>query len=336
MRLILKVIVVLLLMLSQSAFSAEKGMTVKGIRHASYADFTRIVFEVEAAASYVLMRSDDRSSATLSSYEGPFVLRTPLPVVRDSVVTGLELREVSGRTFVVIRLDGSAGEIKDFVLRRPDRIVIDIAKRAAPIKALPKGQPKVIVLDPGHGGRDMGIVTSRGQEKTLTLDLAFAIRKILQKNPRLEVVLTRNKDRAITLDKRAAASNAAGADLLVSLHAAPGAAARVFIEELFDEPGIREIQPVSGDFLGYEARSKKQEVLWGRQQAAHARESGILGRMLARLLVEQDNAEPFQTSLAPLMAVDAAAVLIETGVDMDRAHVAEAIAGGIEQYVGEN
>lgn len=332
----MKVIIVCFLTFPQSASSVEKGMTVKSVRHASYAAFTRIVFEVETAAPYVLMRSDDGRSITLSSYEGPFVLRTPLPKVNDSVVTGLELREVSGRTFVVILLEGTAGEAKDFVLRGPDRIVIDIAKGAAPIKAQPKDRPRVIVLDPGHGGKDTGIVTSRGQEKTLMLDLAYAVRKILQKNPRLKVVLTRKKDKALTLDKRATASNSVGAELLVSLHAAPGSAARVFIEELSDESGIRAVQAVSGDFLGYEARSERQERLWGRQQTAHARESGILGRTLARRLVGQDYAEPVQVSLALLKAVDAAAIMIEIGVEMDRAQVAEAIAGGIEKYVGKN
>lgn len=336
MRLIVKVILICLLTISPSAFSADKGMIVKSVRHASYADFTRIVFEVEAAAPYVLMRSDDRRSVTVSSYDGPLVLRTPLPMVHDSVVTGLKLREEEGRTLVVILLDGTAGDVKDFVLRGPDRIVLDIAKGAVPIQALPKDRPKVVVLDPGHGGSDMGIVTAKGQEKSLTLDLAFAVRKILQKNPRLKVVLTREKDNTLTLDERAAASNAAGAELLVSLHAAPGAAAQVFIEELFDEPGIRTARPVSNDFLGYEARSERQESLWDRQQATHTRESGILGRNLARRLVGQDNAEPVQAPLATLKAVDAAAVMIETGVEMDRAHAAEAIAGGIEQYVREN
>ncbi len=336
MRMIMTFIAVCLLTLPQSVFSADKGMIVKEVRYSSYAAFTRIVFEVEVAAPYVLMRSADGLSVTLSSYDGPFQLKMPLPMVRDSVVTGLESREEAGRTFVIIRLDGAAGGVKDFVLRGPDRIVIDIAKGAAPIKALPIDQPKVIVLDPGHGGRDTGIVAAQGQEKTLTLDLALAVRNILRKNPRLKVVLTREKDQALTLDERASASNAAGAEVLVSLHVAQGAVARVFIEELFDEQGILTVQPIRGDFLGYEAGSERREMLWGKQQAAHALESGALGRKLARRIAGQDSAEPFQTPLALLKAVDAAAVMIETGVEMDRTHAAEAIAGGIEQYAGEN
>jgi N-acetylmuramoyl-L-alanine amidase len=335
MRTLFSLIVLCSLSLSVSSGAAEKGLTVKGVRYASYTTFTRIVFEIEAAAPYVLIRSTDGRSVTLSSYDGPFLLKTPLPMVHDSIVLGLEPRVESGRTAIVIRVDGAAGEAKDFVLRGPDRIVIDIAKGAATAPAAPADKPAVIVLDPGHGGKDTGIEASQGQEKTFTLDLALAIRKLLQKDPHLRVVLTREKDQALTSDERAAASNAAGALLFVSIHAAMKTGSQVFIQDLVDEPGTQAARPVSGDFLGYEAGSERQELLWGRQQAAHARESGALGRQLARQLAGQDSAEPVQAPLALLKAVDAAAVVIETGMEMDRVQAAEAIAKGIEGYVRE-
>ena len=110
---------------------------------------------------------------------------------------------------------------------------------------------------------------------------------------------------------------------------------RVFVQDLFDEQGTQTVRPASGDFLGYEAGSEQQEMLWGKQQAAHARESGALGRTLTRQFAGQDSAEPVQTTLGVLKAVDAAAVMIETGVAVDRALAAEAIARGIELYVRE-
>jgi N-acetylmuramoyl-L-alanine amidase len=226
--------------------------------------------------------------------------------------------------------------VKDFTLRGPDRIVIDIMKAAAPISAPTADKPIVIALDPGPGGKDAGIVAPQGDEKTLTLDLAFAISKLLRKNPRLKVVLTRDKDMAYTLDERVAASNAAGAEILVSLHAAPGAATRVYIQELIDEPGTQRTEPMSGDFLAFETGEEHKELLWGKQQAAHARGSGALGRKLAQQLAGRDSAEPVQASLALLKAADAAAVMIETGLEMDRTHAAEAVVRGIELYVREN
>ncbi len=280
MRTLLALIVVCFLSLPAGTGAAEKGLTVKGVRYASYATFTRVVFEIETAAPYVLIRSTDGRSIMLSSYDGPFLLKTQLPMLRDSVVLGLESREEAGRTSVVIRLDGAAGEVKDFVLHGPDRIVIDITKGVAPVTAPSADKPTVIVLDPGHGGKDTGIVAPQGQEKTLTLELALLIRKILQKDPHLKVVMTREKDQALTPDERAAASNEAGALLFVSIHSAANGGSRVFIQDLLDEPETQKARPVGVDFLGYEAGSEQREMLWGKQQAAHARRAGFLAGRL--------------------------------------------------------
>jgi N-acetylmuramoyl-L-alanine amidase len=342
MRTLFALIVLCSLSLPVGAGAAGKGLTVNGVRHASYATFTRIVFEIEAMAPYILIRSTDGRSVTLRPYDGPFLLKTPLPTVHDSVVLGLKLRVEAGRTVVGIRLDEAAGEVKDFVLRGPDRIVIDIAKGAGasaapvPVTAPPTKRQTVIVLDPGHGGKDTGIVASKGQEKTLTLDLARAIRKKLETDPRLKVVLTRGKDRALTTDERATASNTAGALLFVSIHSATNTDSRVFIQDLFDEPETQSVRPVGNDFLGYEAGSEQREMLWGRQQATHAQESGALGRDLARQFAGQENAEPVQAPLSLLKAVDAAAAMIEISMEMDRVQAVEAIVKGIEQYVREN
>jgi N-acetylmuramoyl-L-alanine amidase len=273
----------------------------------------------------------------LAAYDGTLVVKSPLPAIRDAVVNGVELREDAGRTYFLIRLEGAAGDVKDFTLRGPDRIVLDINRGAASAGvASLADKPVVIVLDPGHGGRDSGIVTAQGYEKTVTLDLTLAVAKILRRNPRFKTVLTREKDQSLSLEERAIVSNAANAAIFVSIHAAPGTGARVFVQDLVDEAAMRTNRPVSGDFLGFEAGSEQQEMIWGAQQAAHAETSGALGRRLARRIAGADVAEAIQIPLAGLTAVDAAAVVVEAGMGQDRARIAEAIAGGIEQYVGED
>jgi len=336
MRTVIKLIGVCLLMLPAAALPAEKGLTVKGVRYFSYASFTRIVFEIEAAAPYVLTRTTDGHSLILSAYDGTFALKSPLPSIRDGMVSGVERREDAGRTVVVIRLDAAAGEVKDFVLRGPDRIVVDIAKGAALAPAPQPGKPVVVALDAGHGGNDTGIVTAQGQEKAITLGLAQAIKKILQKDPRVQVVLTREKDQALSLNERAVAANAAGASVFVSIHAAPGTTDRIYIQDPGEDMGAQAAQPASRNFLSFEAGNEQRGMLWGRQQAAHARESNALGRQLARQFDGKDNAEPLQAPLAGLKAVDAAAVMIEVGAGRNRAKAVEAAAKGIEQYVREN
>ena len=340
MQRLFKLILVSLLMVPAGTFSAEKGLTVKGVRYFSYAAFTRIVFEIEAAAPYVLTRTADGRTLLFSAYEGPFALKAQLPVIRDGVVNGIETKEDAGRNVVFIHLNVAGGEVKDFVLRGPDRIVLDIARGAAssaiPVPAVAE-VAVVVVLDAGHGGRDTGIMTTQGEEKSLTLELAHAVRKILQKSSHFKVFLTREKDQVLSLDERAAFANAAGAAIFVSIHAATGAVERVFILDPDDDlAGQQAARTASRDFLSFEAGSEEQEKLWGRQQAAHAKESGVFGRRLARQFEGRDDAEPVQAPIAGLKAIDSAAVMVEIGMEQDRAKAAEAIAKGIEQYAREN
>ncbi len=339
MRTFTTLIALVFLLVPGLSRAADKGLVVKGVRYSTYGTFTRIVFEVEEAAPYTLTRSQDGRNIMLGSYEGPLLLKSPLPMIRDGVVAGMEPWEEAGRTFTVIHLDAAAGAVKDFTLRGPDRIVLDISRGASgapPVK--PPDRSIVVFLDPGHGGKDAGLQTGQGIEKNVDLELALAVRKNLQKTGRLKTVLTREKDQFLTIDDRAALANSAGASIFVSIHAAPGVGTRVYVLDPIDDSATSPAQgqPVSGDFLGYEAESEQREQIWGKQQAAHTQQSEELGRKLARRLAGRDDADPVQAPLAGLKAVDAAAVMVEIGMEQDRAKVAEAIAGGIWQYVLDN
>jgi N-acetylmuramoyl-L-alanine amidase len=76
-----------------------------------------------------------------------------------------------------------------------------------------------IVLDPGHGGKDVGSVTADGQyEKDITLDIAMRLRALLREQPGVEVLLTRERDEQVVLRDRARLANESKADLFVSIH----------------------------------------------------------------------------------------------------------------------
>ncbi len=79
---------------------------------------------------------------------------------------------------------------------------------------------RVLVLDPGHGGADSGVVAGPGvREKDLTLALARRVRlELARLLPEVRVVLTRDDDRGLALNERVQMANRERADLLVSLH----------------------------------------------------------------------------------------------------------------------
>jgi N-acetylmuramoyl-L-alanine amidase len=92
-----------------------------------------------------------------------------------------------------------------------------------------KGRP-IVVIDAGHGGRDPGATSVSGQvrEKDLTLALAQAVRDTLVKRGRVRVAMTRDDDRYLTLEDRAAVARRLGAAMFVSVHidSAPNPLAR--------------------------------------------------------------------------------------------------------------
>ena len=91
------------------------------------------------------------------------------------------------------------------------------------------GRP-IVVIDPGHGGRDPGAVAVSGgvAEKQLTLTLARELRERLVERGRVRVAMTRDNDVYLGLDQRAAIARQLGASLFLSLHmdSAPNPLAR--------------------------------------------------------------------------------------------------------------
>ena len=76
-----------------------------------------------------------------------------------------------------------------------------------------------IVIDAGHEGHDPGAHGNGLNEAELTLDVALRVQKLLEKQPGVEVVMTRDTDVFIPLQERTAIANREGADLFLSIHA---------------------------------------------------------------------------------------------------------------------
>lgn len=80
--------------------------------------------------------------------------------------------------------------------------------------------PPLVMLDPGHGGKDPGAIGYSGTyEKHVSLATALELKRLLESSGRYRVDLTRGKDVFIPLDDRVARGQARGAALFVSMHA---------------------------------------------------------------------------------------------------------------------
>ncbi len=116
------------------------------------------------------------------------------------------------------RMFGAPGRGYDYVIKvdlPPDGNLAGLPPIAGPLDA---GRP-LVVIDPGHGGKDPGAGDGKWREKDITLGLALALRDELLRGGGIRVALTRSDDRYILLPERSVIARRLGADLFISIHA---------------------------------------------------------------------------------------------------------------------
>ena len=82
-------------------------------------------------------------------------------------------------------------------------------------------KPFIVVLDPGHGGKDPGAIGSSrsNMEKKINLNIALEVGRLLRsKSPDVKVIFTRDRDVFIPLGDRANIANKSKANLFISIH----------------------------------------------------------------------------------------------------------------------
>lgn len=104
--------------------------------------------------------------------------------------------------------------------RAPRQLAAEPASLVAPVdKAHPK-RDIIVVVDPGHGGKDPGAIGSKGQrEKDVVLSIAQLLAKRLKREKGFDVKLVRNDDFFVPLRKRVDIARQHKADMFISVHA---------------------------------------------------------------------------------------------------------------------
>ena len=231
-----------------------------------------------------------------------------------------------------------------------ESVTIALDPAAAPARRLPLppvlgpqglGRP-LVVIDPGHGGRDPGAISprNRAREKDVTLAVARAIRDALVASGRVRVALTRNDDNYLPLRDRYEVARQLKADLFISVHADaapnPGAAGAT-IYTLSEVASDQEAALLA-------ARENKSDIIGGVSLGAEdanvdrilidlaQRESMDISAKFATILYrEASPLVPFRpvprrfASLVVLKAPDIPSILFEAGYlthDPDLAYLA--------------
>jgi N-acetylmuramoyl-L-alanine amidase len=218
-----------------------------------------------------------------------------------------------------------------------------------PVFAISRSPLQTIVIDPGHGGDDVGARGARGaQEKAVTLEVARRLRALIEMRLGIRVVLTREEDRPVSLDERAAIANNSKADLFLSLHLNTAPAATVAGAEVYyarldregeDARRAAEGEGVALPVLGGITRSI-DVIQWDLAQARHVDASAVLAGILEQSLRAQVMMSPRARQDAPLRVltgVNMPAALIEIAYlssgDQERLARSEAYQSSVAQAI---
>ena len=200
--------------------------------------------------------------------------------------------------------------------------VADVRIRAARTPGRP-----IVLIDPGHGGRDPGATGVSGSvtEKQLTLLMATELADLLEKRGRVRVALAREGDDYLTLEQRAAIARRIGASLFVSLHmdSAPNPLARgATLYSLSDVASSEEAarfaaaENRAGDALSSEADGSLRSILSDLALRGQMGQSANLARRTVRRAAGRVALRPRPHQFAAfhvLRRADTPALLVEAG-----------------------
>ena len=262
---------------------------------------------------------------------------------------------------LVVRVKDGVGLINWHTLTDPDRVILELGTvrptpTPAPVRVVERSGPRPIVIDPGHGGTDIGATSNGGSaEKNLVFSIADRLAGILSQRGHT-VRLTRAGDESRALTDRTALANRMEATVFVSLHANASTVASVRGAETYymslDESATDEHAAATARLENKvgedDRRSGIDLILWDLAQAEVLNESADLALAVQERLNQRLGLRDRGVKQAPFVVLTGAtmpAILVEVGFlsNPDEARLlesgehqqrlAEAIALGIDDFV---
>lgn len=245
---------------------------------------SKIVLTLSAPAEYSIVKEPDayvvrfrspvRAPFAEQAYEDPYIAK--LAFLGSDLRIQLTAPDVVGDAYK---------------LENPPRVVLDLRKGVAPTPGTTPALPglskppvelpgiRTIVIDPGHGGKEVGAVGPSGlYEKDVTLAVARKLAAALSAKTGARVVLTREDDSVISLDQRTAIANQYKADLFLSIHMnaavtkdAKGSETYYLSLEASDELAKKAAETENAS--AHSAASDLNLILWDLAQQAYLDES---------------------------------------------------------------
>jgi N-acetylmuramoyl-L-alanine amidase len=221
-----------------TAIAAPNLADVKEVRISASGDTTRVVFDLSQAAServfaldnpqrVVIDIADARADHIATWPAGQGVIKEFRPGDQGNGVLRVVLdiaQPVEWRSFSIAPADGQGHRLVLDLTAIGGKPAVAVAPPVnlpkAPVKITETGRMLVIAIDAGHGGQDPGATGRKGtREKDITIAVARKLKELIDAEPGMRAVLTRDGDYFVPLRERIVRASKQKADIFVSIHA---------------------------------------------------------------------------------------------------------------------
>lgn len=351
----------------------ERKGTVGAPRAFSYKGRTRVSVELAPAASY---RAVPRGTGGVDLVMDYGVAESDeSSSLDDGTVSSYALKQEAAGARLSVRFAEDGQRWHVFELAAPRRAVVEVyapelrrgsviepyREAAVPVSHAVGKRPsgrRLVVIDPGHGGKDPGATGRRGtREKDVNLAAALELARVLRERGDFDVLLTRDDDTFVPLSERSELANTKEADLFVSLHcnAADNKRENGFevysISETASDPEAETLAAAENAVLALEGKNPQDEmakmILLAMTKTEMINESAAFAALTAKRLAKHVDVAARgakQASFYVLRGTHAPAILVEMAFVSHskdeaklasrrfRSTMAEGVASGIADY----
>jgi len=345
--------------------TARRGITIEDVHYISYPEFTRFIINLRGAPDVetVKVQCVDEHDLSVIFSDARFSRLEPPVDINDGVIARLEFLQADHSSKLLIKTQAKRRTYEMQRYNDPPRIVVDVLPDEPLVTTLgqrtvlpqPNGLTEIepepqrerlllttVVIDPGHGGKDVGARGAGGlMEKEVVLDIALRLKKLIEQKDGMKVVLTRNSDYFVSLEERTMIANSAKegapADLFISIHTNSHKSPKIggfeayYISDAVD-PGAEATAALENAVVAFEKQGKGPApdslvpILWDLQFMEFISQSSELAFIAQEQLANRLNTRNRgvrQARFIVLSGVAMPSVLIEVGFISNRVEEAK-------------
>ncbi len=345
---------------------------ISDIRNYTYDGYTRLVIETTKPLEY---RSDEENGIVyLKIDNGSLAFPDEELIINDDVIDYVGIAEKEAGTVFKVKLGKNAGKHETMKMPGPTRVVLDVqntdekSRREKSVSthtvqedlrnATQIEDINLVVIDPGHGGRDPGAIGPMGtREKDIALEISKKLAGKIRERLNVRAVLTRTHDYFVPLADRTRIANSKEADIFISIHtnASLNPDARGFeVFFLSEDASDKEAEAVArreNSVMAMEERTKNMDrvstILWSLTMNQFMNESSELCSFVNSAVIDRTGMVDRGVRQAAFHVMRGArmpAILVEAGFISNREEekklndedfqkkLASSICDAVEQY----